>query len=141
MFSAGLPLAFLIPWAVKMEHEMGPTSCWEGYAYNSWVWLIIGPRLIAVTVRIMSSGFARLVSASQICRLLQLRNEKIRRLWKYLPICFLPPYLREHLSDVPVLYKDTLLNFKSFICSKSSILEHFRRCFSKPRTSPIGLVE
>ncbi|XP_022654703.1 corticotropin-releasing factor receptor 1-like isoform X2 [Varroa jacobsoni] len=46
----GVPLAFCIPWAIQMEEAMGSSTCWEGYVYSSWLWLIIAPRLVAVIV-------------------------------------------------------------------------------------------
>ena len=50
VFASGVPLAFCVPWALQMEEEMGSSTCWEGYVNSPWLWLIIAPRLTAVTV-------------------------------------------------------------------------------------------
>ncbi|CAN8012478.1 unnamed protein product, partial [Ixodes pacificus] len=46
----GLPLTFILSWAYLMEQTLR-TPCWEGYGSNSYVWLLIGPRLVALLVR------------------------------------------------------------------------------------------
>ncbi|CAN7995746.1 unnamed protein product, partial [Ixodes hexagonus] len=48
-FIAGLPLAFIVAWAYLMEQQLR-TACWEGYGSNPYVWLLIGPRLVALLV-------------------------------------------------------------------------------------------
>ncbi|XP_050038529.2 corticotropin-releasing factor receptor 2-like [Dermacentor andersoni] len=45
----GLPLVFILTWAYLMEQELR-TACWEGYGANRYVWLLIGPRLVAILV-------------------------------------------------------------------------------------------
>ncbi|KAM7290967.1 corticotropin-releasing factor receptor 1-like [Ixodes scapularis] len=45
----GLPLTFILSWAYLMEQTLR-TPCWEGYGSNSYVWLLIGPRLVALLV-------------------------------------------------------------------------------------------
>ncbi|KAL1474129.1 hypothetical protein MTO96_038214, partial [Rhipicephalus appendiculatus] len=45
-----LPLGFIVTWACLMEQELG-SACWEGYGANRYVWLLIGPRLVAILVR------------------------------------------------------------------------------------------
>ncbi|XP_003738772.1 corticotropin-releasing factor receptor 2 [Galendromus occidentalis] len=49
----GVPLIFCAPWAWEMEKEMGSSTCWEGYVDSPWLWLIIAPRLAAVTINFM----------------------------------------------------------------------------------------
>lgn len=45
----GLPLVFILSWAYLMEQQLR-TACWEGYGASPYVWLLIGPRLIAILV-------------------------------------------------------------------------------------------
>ncbi|KAM7290971.1 corticotropin-releasing factor receptor 1-like, partial [Ixodes scapularis] len=45
----GLPLVFIVAWAYLMEQQLR-TACWEGYGSNPYVWLLIGPRLVALLV-------------------------------------------------------------------------------------------
>ncbi|XP_064483293.1 corticotropin-releasing factor receptor 1-like [Ornithodoros turicata] len=45
----GLPMVFVIAWAYMMQQQLG-TACWEGYGANQYVWLLIGPRLVALLV-------------------------------------------------------------------------------------------
>ncbi|KAG0426258.1 hypothetical protein HPB47_026629 [Ixodes persulcatus] len=49
LLQAGLPLVFIVAWAYLMEQQLR-TACWEGYGSNPYVWLLIGPRLVALLV-------------------------------------------------------------------------------------------
>ncbi|XP_077559315.1 corticotropin-releasing factor receptor 2-like [Haemaphysalis longicornis] len=45
----GLPMVFIVTWAYLMEQELR-SACWEGYGASRYVWLLIGPRLVALLV-------------------------------------------------------------------------------------------
>ncbi|XP_022643371.1 corticotropin-releasing factor receptor 1-like [Varroa destructor] len=49
----GLPLATLLPWAGAMQAELPSVGCWEGYARSPAVWLLIAPRLAALSINMV----------------------------------------------------------------------------------------
>ncbi|XP_022706229.1 corticotropin-releasing factor receptor 2-like isoform X2 [Varroa jacobsoni] len=115
----GVPVIFIVPWAVEMEATSSHSRCWEGYAYNDWTWLLVAPRLTAVAINFcFLSNIVRIL----VSRVRSAENDRFRKGIKatlllfpllgtsHLLFCFNPQDSDKKLKDAYMITNGILMS-------------------------------
>ncbi|KAH9516116.1 G-protein coupled receptor, partial [Dermatophagoides farinae] len=128
----GIPLVLVTAWALQMSLTMD-TLCWNGYAHSLYIWIIVGPMILALSVNCIFLVNIIRVLLTKLRLTVTIEIKQIRKAIKATALLF-PLLGISHLlfcinPDDNGRLEDAYLIFNAFLQSSQGIFVSILYCF------------
>ncbi|XP_027197135.2 LOW QUALITY PROTEIN: corticotropin-releasing factor receptor 2-like [Dermatophagoides pteronyssinus] len=128
----GIPLVLVAAWALQMSLTMD-TLCWNGYAHSLYIWIIVGPMILALSVNCIFLVNIIRVLLTKLRLTVTMEIKQIRKAIKATALLF-PLLGISHLlfcinPDDNGRLEDAYLIFNAFLQSSQGIFVSILYCF------------